>query len=150
MDEKSDQITAEPAAALASNLRTVICKVKRRLREQTDQGALSWSQISVLNRLDRDGAATVSTLAAAEGVRSQSMGATVAALEEAGFIKGVPDPFDKRQTILSLTPACEEWVRAGRAAREDWLYREIKAKFDEEEQAKLIEAVTLLRRLVES
>ncbi len=91
------------AMALAGDLRVVIGQLRRRLREQSGFGDLSWSQTSVLSRLDREGPGTVTSLARAEGMRPQSMGATVSALEAAGLVSGSPDPKDGRQTILSLT-----------------------------------------------
>ncbi len=42
------------------------------------------------------------------------MGANIAALE-AGLVTGRANPDDGRETILSLTPAREDWIRAGRA-----------------------------------
>ena len=45
-------------------------------------------------RLEKDGPATASSLARAEGMRPQSMGAVVAALESAGLMRGAPDPTD--------------------------------------------------------
>ncbi len=141
---------AARASALAGELRVLVGKVKRRLREQADLGDLTWSQISVLSRLERDGPATVTTLARAEGMRPQSMGANVSALEAAGLVSGAPDPDDGRQTILSLTPACREWVKAGRAAREDWLLRAIQKNLAPEEQEELARAIELLKRIVES
>jgi DNA-binding MarR family transcriptional regulator len=48
------------------------------------------------------------------GTRPQSMGANIAALE-AGLVTGRANPDDGRETILSLTPAREDWIRAGRA-----------------------------------
>jgi DNA-binding MarR family transcriptional regulator len=137
------------AYVLAGELRVVIGQLKRRLREQTCLGDLTWSQISVLGHLDREGPATVTTLARAEGVRPQSMGATVSTLEAAGLVSGTPDPTDGRQTILSLTAACQEWIKAGRAAREDWLFRAIRTKLGPAEQEELATAVKLLKRLVE-
>jgi len=104
-------------SALAADLRVLISQLKRRLREQATLGDLTESQIAVLRRLDSDGPATVTTLARAEGMRPQSMGANVAALQAAGLISGSPDPNDGRQTILSLTAACRQKVKAGRAAR---------------------------------
>src|SRR6202035_1647087 len=104
--------------ALAGDLRVVIGQLRRRLREQASFGDLTWSQTSVLSRFDRDCSATVSSLARAEGMRPQSMGATVSALEAAGLVKRSPDPEDGRQTILSVTPACREWIEAGRAAQD--------------------------------
>jgi DNA-binding MarR family transcriptional regulator len=137
------------AMALAGELRVLISQLKRRLRAEAHFGDLTWSQVSVLSHLDREGPATVTTLARAEGVRPQSMGATVSALEAAGLVSGAPDPTDGRQTILSLTAACQEWIKAGRAAREDWLFRAIRAKLAPSEQEELATAVELLKRLVE-
>ena len=126
----------------------LVGRLKRRLRDQAHVGDLTSSQVQVLGRLERDGPATVTSLASAEGMRPQSMGATVAALESAGFVSGTPDPGDGRQTILSLTPACRERIRAGRAAREDWLSHIIQAKFAPAERAELARAVELLKRIV--
>lgn len=137
------------ALALAGDLRVVIGQLKRRLREQASFGDLTWSQTSVLSRLDREGPATVTSLARAEGMRPQSMGATVSALEAAGLVSGSPDPKDGRQTILSLTPSCQEWIKAGRAAKEDWLFHAIQRKLSLEEQQELAKAVALLTRLTE-
>jgi DNA-binding MarR family transcriptional regulator len=141
---------AEPTvAALAAQLRIVSGKLIRRLREHGHFGDLTWTQMKVLGRLDRDGPATVSALAHAEGIRPQSMGATVAALKSAGLISGTADPHDGRQTLLSLTPACHEWIEASRAAREDWLMRAIGSRLDPPEQAALAAAVGLLERLLD-
>ncbi len=137
------------ALALAVDLRVVIGQLRRRLREQASFGDLTWSQTSVLSRLDREGPATVTSLARAEGMRPQSMGATVSALQAAGLVSGLPDPKDGRQTILSLTPTCKEWIQAGRTAREDWLFGAIQSKLSPEEQEELARAVELLKRLAE-
>jgi len=138
------------ASALARELRVVISQLRHRLREQSHPGDYTWSQTSVLIRLERDGPATVSALARAEGVRQQSMGATISALEEAGLVSGSPDPTDGRQTILSLTDACRELIKAKRVAKEDWLLRAIQSKLSSEEQEKLAVALELLKRLADS
>jgi DNA-binding MarR family transcriptional regulator len=149
MNEQQRDPQATRAATLAGELRVLIGKLKRRLREQGQLGDLTWSQRSVLSRLEREGPATVTTLARAEGMRPQSMGANVSALEAAGLVHGTPDPSDGRQTILSLTAACREWITAGRAAREDWLFGAIQTNLAPEEQEELARAVELLKRLVE-
>ena len=140
----------EPAAALASELHALIGKLKRRLRGQASAGDLTPSQIAVLVHLEREGSATVSALARLEAVRPQSMGATVASLEAAGLVKGSPDPSDGRQTILSLTPACRDMIRTGRAARHEWLLRAIQSKLTSQEQAQLKAALALLNRIVDT
>jgi DNA-binding MarR family transcriptional regulator len=148
-----NELHADPqgmgAQLLAGELRVLIGKLKRRLREQAGPEDLTWSQKSVLIRLEREGPATVTTLARAEGVRPQSMGATVSTLERAGLVTGSPDPADGRQTILSLTTKCREWIRASRAAREDWLFRAIQAKLAPQEQDELARALVLLNRLAD-
>jgi DNA-binding MarR family transcriptional regulator len=123
--------------------------MRRRLREQAGPDDLTWSQVAILFHLERDGPATVTSLARAEGIRPQSMGATVASLDAAGLVEGAPDPQDGRQTIISLTDASREWIRKSRAARQDWLVRMIRAKLDPAEQDKLAAALDLIRRLVD-
>ena len=148
MSEQQDNHTA--ALVLAGDLRVLVGQLKRRLREEASFGDFTESQMSALSRLERAGPATVTALARAEGMRPQSLGATVAVLEAAGLVIGTPDPADRRQTLLSLTPACREKVAAGRAAREDWLLRAIEAVLSPEEQAQLAVGVDLLKRLVEA
>ncbi len=146
--QPDDRQTAR-AAALAQELRALLGKLKRRLREQAHVGDLTPSQVSVLLRLEKDGPATASSLARAEGMRPQSIGPVIAALEAIGFVSGAPDPTDGRQTILSLTDACRKWAQEGRAARQDWLCRTIQARFSPQEQKGLTAAVDLLKRLVD-
>jgi DNA-binding MarR family transcriptional regulator len=143
-----DRRTAR-ATELAQELRALFGKLRRRLREQGYVGDLTPSQTSVLLRLEKDGPATASSLARAEGMRPQSMGPLVAALEAAGLVSGAPDPSDGRRTILSLTDACRKWIEEGRAARQDWLSRTIQARLSPQEQEDLAASVELLKRLVD-
>ena len=137
------------AATLAQDLRSLFGKLKRRLREQAHVGDLTPSQVSVLLRLEKDGPATASNLARAEGMRPQSVAPVIAALESAGLVSGAPDPADGRQTLLSLTDACRTWVEEGRAARQDWLTRTLQARLSPEELDEVAKAVELLKRLVD-
>jgi DNA-binding MarR family transcriptional regulator len=137
------------AASLAAELHALHGKLKRKLREHASAGDLTPSQTAVLRHLGQNGPTTVTALAKMEGVRPQSMGATVAGLEALGFVKGAPDIKDGRQTILSLTPACREMFRTGRAARQDWLLRAIQRKLSAEEQAQLALSLQLLGRIVD-
>lgn len=139
----------DEAAILAHDLRELAGKLKRRLRGQAGVGDLTPSQTAVLIRLDREGTATTSALARAERMRPQSMGSVVAALEQAGFVSGAPDPDDGRQTILSLTDACRTWLRESRASRQDWLSRTIEARLAPDERDRLAAALPLIRRLLD-
>jgi len=137
------------AAALAAELRIVIGALRRRFREQADEGDLTSAQKSVLLRLERDGPTTRSALARAEAMRPQSMGAIIAVLEAAGYVTGTPDPLDGRQTIVSLTDHFRDWMSAARAARRDWLLRTLQARLTAVEQRQLSGAVELLKRLLD-
>jgi DNA-binding MarR family transcriptional regulator len=137
------------ASTLAAEMRTVFRKLKMRYREHGGGNDLTPTQASVLLRLERDGSATVSSLARAEGMRPQSMSAVVTPLQEFGLVSGAPDPSDGRQTLMSLTPKCLKLLQDGRAARQDWLTTTISQKLSAQEQERLQAALELLTRLVE-
>ena len=134
---------------LAGELRVSIGKLVRRAREQVHPGDFTSAQKSVLYRLEEDGPVTVSALARAESVRSQSMRVTVASLAKMGLVSGKQDPADGRQTFISLTAACRETLRRTRATREDWLVRALEAQLTPREQEQLAAAVELLKRLAD-
>ena len=143
------QRNSELASELASEIRAIAGRLKRRLREHGGEHDLTPSQVSVVLRLEKDGSATVSTLARAEGVRPQSMSAVVAALREAGLVQGAPDPSDGRQTLMSLTPKCLKSLRDGRAEKQDWLTTTIAQKLSTREQERLRAVLELLARLAD-
>jgi DNA-binding MarR family transcriptional regulator len=134
---------------LAAELRTVLSRLKRRLREQGGREDLTPSQVSVVLRLEKDGAATVSGLARAEGMRPQSMSAIVASLQDAGLVASSADPNDGRQTLMSLSRRCAKLLRESRAARQDWLTTVILERLSAEEQRQLATAIGLLGRLAD-
>lgn len=134
----------------AAGLRQVVGKLRRRLREEAPGGELTWSQIAVLGHIDRNGPMTVTELAQAEGMRSQSMGATVAALQMAGMMVGIADQQDGRKTRYQPTAACRALIRENRALRDDWLATIIARELDAQEQQTLQQAVALLQRIADS
>ncbi len=140
-----------PASAVqaASELRTVISRLRRRLRAVADLGDLTPSQTSVLSRLDKNGPVSASDLAAAERVRPQSMAAILAAIEQHGLIRRDPDPADRRRQLISLTDTARETIVGSRRARDEWLSRTLADEFTEAERQIVLAALTLLDRLVE-
>lgn len=149
MGNRKSSTQTEAASTLAAEMRAVFRKLKLRLREHGGHSDLTPSQIAVVLRLEKDGPATVSSLARAEGMRPQSMSAVVTPLRAAGLVRGTPDPRDGRQTLMSLTPKCLKSIQEGRAARQDWLTARISQKLSVQEQEKLQSAFALLTRLVE-
>ncbi len=149
MSNQKSSIQVGLASTLAAELRAAFRKLKLRLREHGKRNDLTPSQASVLLRLEKDGPATVSSLARTEGMRPQSMSAVVTPLQDSGLVSGTPDPGDGRQTLMALTPKCLKLLQEGRAARQDWLTTRISQKLSLQEQKKLLEAIDLLTRLVE-
>jgi DNA-binding MarR family transcriptional regulator len=134
-------------ALLAHDLRETLGRVVRRLRLEPGP---SVGQVAVLGRLDREGPASISDLAAAERMRAQSMAQTVRELEVAGLVSRRPDPADRRRAFVELTSAGLERLRATRARRETWLTAALERELDARERAVVREAVVLLRRLADA
>jgi DNA-binding MarR family transcriptional regulator len=150
MNLRLDEPSFAHASSLAADYRALIAKLRRRLREQADVGDLTPSQVSALLRLEKEGPATASSLARAEGMRPQSMATVVAALDSAGLVHGSPDPSDGRRVLLSLTDSCRQWISEGRAIRQDWLTRQFQTRFSNEERDVLAAAAELLERLADN
>lgn len=136
----------ESAVRAAREVRTVVGRLRRRLKQTYDTEGLTPSQTSVLSRLDKDGPASTSDLAVAEGVRHQSMAATLAVLDERGLIERRADPGDGRRQLVSVSRAGHAFLDDKRAG-EEWLARALRERFTERERQAVLEALTLLDRL---
>lgn len=136
-------------AQLAGALRGVVGQLHRRLRQVDNAGALTPSQSAVVSRLRRDGPATQAQLAAAEQVRQQSMAATLAALDELGYLKRARDPHDGRRTVISLSDLGDRIVRGVHQHREEWLATTL-ARCTPEERKRIEQALPLLERLAQT
>ena len=134
------------AIRAATELRAVLGQLMRRLRWENTRPQ---AQLAVLSRLDRGGPQTTSGLAAAEHMRPQSMAEVVAELQGEGLVDRTPDAADRRQLLVALTKEGREFIKAERRRREDWLSQAIADELSPEEQALLVEAAGLLRRLAE-
>ena len=120
----------------------------RRARAAGRAHELSLSELAVLGRLEREAPATTADLARAEGVRPQSMGATIAALEEAGLIARTPHATDGRQMLVALTAKGAAVRRSVKDAKHTWLAQAVK-KLDKREQETLFRVGEIIRRLAE-
>lgn len=136
------------AARAASEVRVAVGRLHRRLR-LLNEGGLSASQTSTLARIVKGEADTAAALAAMDGVRQQSVAATVAALERDGLIVRSEDPADGRRSILRATPEGEALFFGNRAARQEWLSRTLRERLSDDELATVLDAAALLQRLTE-
>jgi DNA-binding MarR family transcriptional regulator len=134
---------------MAHEFRETIGRVLRRLRAEAS-GQPPVGQMAVLGRLDREGPASTSDLAAAERMRPQSMAQTVRDLETAALVSRRPDPDDRRRVLVELTQAGRERLRASRAQRETWLSEIFEREFTAAERETLRDALALLRRIADA
>lgn len=120
----------------------------RRVRASVASHELSWTESAVIARLSRGGPATTAELARAESMKPQSMGTTVAALEEMGIVERKPHPTDGRQVNIELTAKGVALRKTIKETKRGWLSH----AFDqlcEEEREILFAAAEIMRRMVE-
>jgi DNA-binding MarR family transcriptional regulator len=139
-------LSPEPAV---TELSMAMGKLVRRLRMEANPGELTWSQITTLARLDRSGPMTTADLARSEFVKPQSMGTTLADLEQEGLVQRRPHPTDGRQVLFELTAAGTEARRQRNIAKREWLLAAME-QLNPAEQQTLIAAAALIKRLAES
>ena len=132
----------------AGELRALLGRLSRRLRQTSVVGEMTLSQASVLSLLEREGPATSGILATKERIRPQSMGTILVSLEALGLVSRTPDPTDGRCLVISLTEAGLQTVHGARRQKEERLAYALANNFTNEEQQVLMAALPLLERLV--
>ena len=134
---------------LGADLRVVLGRLVRRLRQAHEPGELTLSEVSVLARLDRDGAATPGVLAEHERVQPQAMGVTLSALQRRGLVSRAADPGDGRRVLLSVTGAGRRLLIDRRSASVQRMARALAEGFDPDERRLLADVLPLLERLAD-
>jgi DNA-binding MarR family transcriptional regulator len=119
----------------------------RRIRQTPVDGGLTPSESSALARLARGGPATSSALAKLEQISPQSMGVTLAALEERGLVERQPDERDGRRVLLSITEVGRDARQVRRNARSQQIARALSSGFSRAEVDQLAASAPLLERL---
>ena len=99
-------------------------------------------------RLSKNGPATTAELARAESVKPQSMGTTVATLEDMGLVERKPHPTDGRQVNIVITAKGSSVRNSSRDAKRTWLAHAI-SQLNKDEQETLFAAGEIMKRLVE-
>ena len=120
----------------------------RRVRAAAASHEVSLTESAVMARLSREGPATTAELARAEGMKPQSMGTTIAALETLGMVERKPHPSDGRQVNIQLTAKGMAVRESFKNAKRTWLAQAI-AQLDKQDQATLFGAGEIIRRLVD-
>ncbi|HXM63851.1 MAG TPA: MarR family transcriptional regulator [Terriglobales bacterium] len=120
----------------------------RRVRAAAASNELSLTESAVMARLAKEGPATTADLARAEGMKPQSMGTTIAALEEMGMVERKPHPTDGRQVNIELTAKGVAVRKSAKDAKLTWLAQTI-AQLDKQDQSTLFAAGDIIKRLAE-
>jgi DNA-binding MarR family transcriptional regulator len=149
MDESAPGVPDDDVFDLAAQLRVTIGGLVRKFKQSHADGDLTMSETATLSQLDRGGPATSSELARRDRISPQSMGTTIAALEQRGLIARDRDPADGRRVVLSLTDAGRRVIRDRRGARTERIARALDGGFTADELAQLRAAAPLLQRLAE-
>src|ERR1700754_2365108 len=130
---------------LASDLRTVVTRLVKKLRKQSVTGQqLSLTERSVLALLNQQGSLLPSELASMEKITNQSMSQILSHLMELGFINRTASDTDGRKVLISLTAEGEKTILKVRSERDEWLAEAIKANCTKGEEALLKQAVGIL------
>src|ERR1017187_7603950 len=109
--------TVRDVSEVAAAVRVAVGLVVRKMKQAPLDGDLTMAESSALSRLDRGGPATSSDLARLDRISPQSMGVTLAALEERGLVRRSRDPEDGRRIVLSITEDGQRRVHDKRGAR---------------------------------
>jgi DNA-binding MarR family transcriptional regulator len=135
-----------PTTELASALRLSLLRAARRIRSQRVNTAATLSQLSALATVRKCGPLSAGEVAAIERVQPPSMTKILAALESSGWVARAAHPDDRRQSIISITPAGRALLEAETRARDEWLSNRL-VEFSEAELQILRDAVAVLDRL---
>jgi len=142
-------VTHEELETAVNEFTQTIGLLVRRVRAAAASHELSLTESAVMARLAKDGPATTANLARAEGMKPQSMGATVAALEEQGMVERRPHPTDGRQVNIELTVKGAEVRQRARDAKRTRLLQAV-SRLDAREQETLFAAARIMKRLAEN
>jgi DNA-binding MarR family transcriptional regulator len=122
--------------------------LRRKLRASGSPGELTFAEVAALARLERNGPATSAELARIEQISPQSMGATLAGLEEHGLVTRSADPTDGRRVVMSVTATGKRVVGRRRDVRVEQIAAALDG-FTESELQQILAATPLIQRLAD-
>ncbi len=105
------------SVSVADRLHSAAIHLLRRLRQSDKASGISAPRLSALSVLVYAGPRTLGQLADAEQVRPPTMTRLIQAMEAEGYIKRIPDPHDKRVTVLQATARARKLLDKARSIR---------------------------------
>lgn len=149
MDPEVAEIDAD-ATQCAVRVRRAVSTLSRRLRPLLQHDRISMAKLSVIGQLYRNGPTTPTDLAAAEGVKLQSLTRLLSELVAEGWLAREAHESDGRQSVLRLTAAGARRLTTAARSGDTTLAGVLQATLSESERALLLQACPLLERLGEA
>ena len=140
---------AADATEVANELRIVLGRIVRRLRQGHEAGEVTLSELSVLARLDREGAMPAGVIAEQERVSPQAMTTILAVLEERGLVARQGDVRDGRRASLAATASGKRLLAGRRSRSAQRMAQALDESLTAAERKQLLAAIPLLERLAE-
>jgi DNA-binding MarR family transcriptional regulator len=138
----------DPDGRLASDLSLAVIRLARQLRFRRPDSHVSLSQLSALSTLAKEGAMTPGALAERERVRPPSMTRVITSLTALGLVARTAHPVDRRQVLVSVSPAGAQLIEAERRASQEWLSQRL-AALDSGQRDALLTAADLMSAIVD-
>ena len=144
----ADRRAAEEAGAgLGADLLAVVARLNR-YATQRIQMQLPAAQARLLSTIEAHGEARICDLAAVDHCSQPTMTTQVRRLEDAGLVTRTVDPGDARAVRIRITPEGMRTLSRVRVDRAAAIEPQL-AKLGSAERQKLVEAVAVLRRVLE-
>ena len=141
-----NDVIADPLT-VANDLRPVLLRLARELRNETGQMGVTSRQVTLLWLVRGNPGTSLRELAAAERISAPALSGHVDRLERAGLLERVRDESDRRRVGLVLTPEGERLLRRIRARRTTWLAERLR-DLDPDDVAAVEAAIEPLGKLL--
>jgi DNA-binding MarR family transcriptional regulator len=141
-----NDVIADPLA-VANELRPVLLRLSRELRQETEQLGVTSRQVTLLWLIRGNPGMSLRELAAEERISAPALSGYVDRLEKANLIARVRAEDDRRRVGLALTDEGERVLKRVRARRTTWLAERLRG-LDDAEIAAIEAAIEPLEKLL--
>jgi DNA-binding MarR family transcriptional regulator len=141
-----NDVISDPLA-VANQLRPVLLRLSRELRQETEQLGVTSRQVTLLWLIRGNAGMSLRELAAEERISAPALSGHVDRLEKAGLLERVRDETDRRRVGLALSDEGERLLKRVRARRTTWLADRLRG-LEDDELAAVEAAIEPLGRLL--
>jgi DNA-binding MarR family transcriptional regulator len=141
-----NDVTSDPLT-VANQLRPVLLRLSRELRQETEQLGVTSRQVTLLWLIRGNPGMSLRELAAEERISAPALSGYVDRLEKAGLLERARDATDRRRVGLALTDEGERLLKRVRARRTTWLADRLRG-LDDDDLATVEAAIDPLGRLL--